>query len=222
MKKILLTLFALAIAYGAQAQNSLGINLKAYSPKAQFNRNVDNVPVGLSFTYLRSYNDSRFSWGGEFGVAMYSNDSYDIEWRGAPLRIEEEDCFFTLHAFVRYDLVETQSFRLYSEGRVGVTTFFSTTMAEDEYSDFEGEFDFHGTAFNLGAGAGVMVNPKALFSKDKERGNLWIDLAVNAHSGSNARYRMMPEGDGMHTFEDGQFESLTHYIGYRVGFVFGL
>lgn len=222
MKRHLLLLVLLVLAGSARAQSGFGISLKAYAPKAQFNRNVDKVPFGISLSYLNNINNSRFSWGGEFGVAMYSADEYNIDYRGRNIRIQEEDCFFTLHGFLRYDIVERSAFKLYSEARVGVTTFFSTTDAVRENTGFEGEFEFHGTAFNMGAGVGLMVNPKALFSKDNERGELWIDLAVNGHSGSRASYRMLPEGEGTFTLDDGKHESLTHYFGYRVGVVFGL
>ncbi len=222
MKKALLTTFILLLGTTIHAQTGWGINLKAYAPKATFNQNVDKVPFGISFNYLKNYDDSRFSWGGELGVAMYSNDSYNIMHRGNQIRIEEEDCFFTLHGFVRYDIVEKSAFKLYSEARMGVTTFFSTTDAVLENTGFDGEFDFHGTAFNLGAGLGLMVNPGALFSKDRQRGDLWINMGINGHSGSRATYRMHPEGDGVFSLEDGKHESLTHYFGYRLGVVFGI
>ena len=222
MKRTILTLFLLAAAVSLKAQSGWGVSLKAYDPKAQFNRNVDHAAFGLSVSHLKTYDDSRWSWGGEFGIAMYSNDSYDIEFQGRTIGIEEEDCFFTLHGFVRYDMVDMNPFKVYSEGRVGVTTFFSTTDATLENTDFEGEFEFHGTAFNVGAGLGVMINPNALFGKDKDRGSWWIDLAVNAHSGSSARYRMLPEGPGTFTLDDGQHRSMTHYLGYRVGVIWGL
>lgn len=216
---ILTLLLACVVSYG---QSNLGINLKAYSPKAQFNQNVDKTPFGISFSYLRNYETSKLSWGGEFGVAMYSSDEYDIDFNGRQLRIAEEDCFFTLHGFARYDLVEKSSIKLYTEARVGLTTFFSTMDALEENSGFDGEFDFHGTAFNTGAGVGLMVNPTALFSKDHQRGNVWIDLAVNAHSGSRAAYRMHPDGEGIYSLDDGKYRSLTHYFGYRLGVVLGL
>lgn len=220
MKRSILTIFAVLLTLGVQAQDdAFGISLKAYSPQAAFNQNVDNTPFGLSFSYLNRVKDTRFSWGGEFGVAMYSNDSYDIEFGGRPITIDEEDCFFTLHSFVRYDLVRTQIATIYSEARLGLTTFFSTTDAREEDTGFRGEFDFHGTAFNTGVGAGLLVNTGALFSKERVRNRTYIDMAVNVHSGSRARYRMLPEGQGMHTLDDGNFTSLTHYVGYRLGVV---
>lgn len=223
MKRSILTFVLALVATAIQAQtSSLGISLKAYAPKAAFNRNVDKTAFGISTSYLFKPEASRFSYGGEFGVAMYSADEYDINFRGQNLRIAEEDCFFTLHGFVRYEMVQKRSFSLYSEARVGVTTFFSTTDAVRENTGFDGEFDFHGTAFNMGAGVGIMVNPAALFNKDREANDFWLDFAINGHSGSNASYRMHPEGEGTFSLDDGKHKSLTHYLGYRIGVVFGI
>lgn len=206
-----------------QAQISgFGINLKAYDPKAQFNENVDKTAFGISISYFKKIQDTRFTYGGEFGVAMYSSDEYDINFGGRNIAIEEEDCFFTLHGFLRYNMIQQKGFSLYSEARLGVTTFFSTTDAVRLNTGYEGEFKFHGTAFNMGAGIGILFSPAVIFSKDRQPSNFWLDLAINGHSGSRANYRMLPEGNGVHSIDDGKFNSLTHYFGYRIGFVFGI
>jgi len=225
MKRILLTLAIASFVFSLKAQDRIGafgFNLKVYSPKAQFNENINKTPIGLSINYLMSYESSKFSWGAEFGVAMYSSDEYTIEYGGRNIDIYEEDCFFTLHGFVRYNLYEKKGVRLYAEGRIGVTTFFSTTDALVEDTGFVGEFDFHGTAFNLGIGAGLLINTSTLFRPDNEPGNVWINLGFNGHSGTNTTYRMLPEGSTTPSFEDGQYESLTYYLGFKAGVAFGI
>ena len=210
------------VSYAQNGSGAYGINLKVYKPKAQFNRNVDKVPVGISFNYLRSYSESKWSWGGEFGVAMYSSDEYNLNYNGRELQIFEEDCFFTLHGFIRYNFYQRKGLRAYAEGRIGITTFFSTTEAVEEDTGFEGEFDFHGSAFNLGIGTGVLINTNTLFNPENDAGNLWINLGFNAHAGSNTTYRMLPEGNSAHSFDDGQYTSLTHYFGFKAGVTFGI
>lgn len=223
MKKLILSLLLLFSVSLIEAQTSgFGINLKAYTPKAQFNDNVAKTAFGISFSYLYQPVTPRLTYGGEFGVAMYSSDEYDLDFRGRNIRIAEEDCFFTLHGFVRYDIVQKRSFSLYSEARIGVTTFFSTTEAILENTGFNGEFEFHGTAFNMGAGVGLLINPAALFTKDREPSGVWLDFAINGHSGSKASYRMHPEGEGVFSLDDGKHRSLTHYFGYRLGVIFGI
>ena len=151
---------------------------------------------------------------------MYSSDEYNINYAGQNLTIYEEDCFFTLHGFVRYNLYETKGLKVYTEGRIGVTTFFSSTEAVIEDTGFEDQFDIHGSAFNLGLGAGLLFNTSTLFKPDNEPGNVWINLGFNGHSGSNTSYRLLPEGSSTHSFEDGQYESLTHYFGFKAGVSF--
>jgi hypothetical protein len=159
MKRILFILAFSLLTIGINAQDgseSFGVNIKVYSPKADFNNNMNKTPAGISINYLRSYQSSRISWEAEFGTAMYSSDEYTIEYAGQNLKIYEEDCFFTLHGFVRYNFYEKKGLKVYTEGRIGVTTFFSSTDAVIEDSGFEGEFDIHGSAFNLGIGAGLL------------------------------------------------------------------
>jgi hypothetical protein len=225
MKRILLTAVLILFTIATSAQDgsgSFGINIKVYNPKSDFNRNVDKTPVGMSINYLRTYKSSKLSWGAEFGTAMYSSDEYTMEYAGRDITIYEEDCFFTFHGFARYNLYQRKGLKVYGEGRIGVTTFFSTTDAVIEDTGYEGEFDLHGSAFNLGLGTGILFNTSTLFQPDNEPGNIWINLGFNGHSGTKATYRLLPEGSATHSFEDGQYESLTHYFGFKAGVSFGI
>ena len=207
------------ICFGSiQAQNSMAFSIKAYETKADFHKNVNALPVGFSFSYLRSIEESRFSYGGEFGVAMYNNETINVTENGTTFQVDEEDCFLTFHAFLRYDMYENNWSKVYAEARMGATTFFSSRIAEDYESDFESDFDFHGTAFNTGFGGGLLVNPASVFNKE-EGGDFWLDFGVSFNSGSKANYRMAPEGNGNYSIQDGKYRSLTHYVAYRVGFL---
>jgi len=199
----------------------LGINIKAYETKADFNRNVNKLPAGISFNYLRS-TAGPISFGGEVGVAMYSNDSYDIQIDGQNVEIQEEDCFFTFHAYARYTIAESNWNQVYLEGRMGATMFFSSSMAVEYDSEYDDKFDVHGTAFNTGLGGGIMIRPASIFDKENDYSNFWINLGANFMRGSETEYRMAPENPSISTFEDGHHRSLTHYVGYRLGFVFEL
>ena len=50
-------------------------------------------------------------------------------------------------------------------------------MDEDELR-FDGQFETHGAAFNAGLGGGVMLNPKVIFTEEKEGGLVWINLGI--------------------------------------------
>lgn len=224
MKK---TLFLIAgillISFAGFGQrNYLGVNIKVYDPLSNLGENISALPIGLSFSYLHGFENNRFSVGAELGVAMYSSNDYELNYQGWNISVNEEDCFWTLHGVLRYDLIRNNSVNLYAEARIGITTFFSSIIAYDENSPYPGEFSFHGTAFNTGLGGGLMLNPHAIFSDGSEAGRLWIELGVNVHSGTVTDYRYMPEGGASVPLDEGEYESLTHYVGYKVGFVFDL
>ena len=208
------------------AQGSLEINAKVYSPQGDFNRNVDHIPAGLSFSYTRPIKNSRFYWGGELGIAMYYNDQFEYELvkEGHPgefVKVAEEDCFWTGHALARYELSSTENLRTYAEIRMGVTSFFSSRMAVEEDTPFKDEFSTHGTAFNTGLGGGIMLNPRGLLSKTKPPGKLWIILGANLHSGSSVSYRFA-EGAKNQPLDEGKYKSLTHYTDFKLGLVIPL
>ncbi len=215
MKSFLCIIVTLLLSVvGFCQQKTLGINIKVYNPISNFKENVGrSTPAGISVNYLRSKKESRYSFGGELGVAMYSSNDYVLNHRGQDIEVNEEDCFWTIHGVVRYDLIRTEKFVSYAEARIGFTTFFSSTIPNDSNTDYQGEFKFHGSAFNTGLGGGILYRVGT---------NIWINLGANIHSGSEADYRYMPESNQSALLEDGQFESLTHYMGYRLGVSFDL
>lgn len=200
----------------------LGLNIKVYDPLSGMSRNINATPAGISLNYLHTGVGGKFSYGGEVGVAMYSSNDYTLNYQGRDIEVNEEDCFWAVHAIMRYNLVQTNSVGIYAEGRIGLTTFFSSIYAYDEDSPYPGEFNFHGTAFNTGLGGGIMLNPHAIFSDDTNSGTLWINLAANYHTGTYTDYRYMPEGGASVPLDEGRYESLTHYMGYRLGFLFDI
>ena len=188
MKSSILTLFTILFSSLSFAQqNTLGVNIKVYDPISNFKENVNSsTPVGISFNYLRSREGSRYSFGGEIGVAMYSSNDYILNHQGRDIEVNEEDCFWTIHGVVRYDVFRTEKFVTYAEARAGLTTFFSSTSPYGQDTGYRGEFKFHGSAFNTGLGGGVLYRVGS---------NIWINAGVNLHSGSKAGYRYMPESN---------------------------
>lgn len=216
MKTPLLISAAMLTIVSAIGQSLWGLNVKIYQTKGDFNKNVQAVPVGLSFNYLHSLSD-RFSIGGELGVAMYANNQYDYQTSTGPIKVEEEDCFWTIHSDFRYYFYRTPSLKTYVQGRLGLTTFFSSRIPVKETPEFNESFDFHGTAFNTGIGGGLLLNFKSLFKK--EPGRLHLDLGASLHTGSSATYRYMKEGSQSVALTDGRYHSVTNYIDYRIGFL---
>ena len=221
MKSSILVLLAVLASLSASAQWDLGIDIKVYDPVGEFNTNVDGVAGGVSLRGIRNSANGRWAYGGEIGVAMYSNDQYDVTLpSGTQIEVGEEDCFWTFHGLVQYTLFQNEAIRTYGEGRVGMTTFFSSTIALSETSEFDDEFEFHGTAFNTGLGGGVTLNIGKIFTGERNKFNL--DAGVAVHSGSNAVYRDMDAVDTQASLADANFRSLTHYVGYRFGLLINL
>ena len=219
MSRICILLISCFAVLGLQAQSHyFGLNLKTYETKADFNRHVNAMPMGFSLTYLKS-TTTPLSFGAEVGVAMYNVDEYTVDINGQSTTIQEEDCFFTFHAFARYTLAENGWQRLYAEARLGATMFFSSSMAMEYESEYDDKFDVHGTAFNSGLGFGSMINPATLWDHENTGSPFWINLGVAFMRGSETEYRMAPSEPGLTTFEDGRHRSLTHYVDYRIGAV---
>ncbi len=220
MKNLLLSIAVMVVATSACAQNMWGINLKIHETKGDFNKNVNAIPVGISFNYLHAFKE-KFSIGGELGIAMYANNRYDFETQGSGIiQVDEEDCFWTIHSDFRYYFYRTPALKAYAQARVGLTTFFSSRTPTQETSEFRESFEFHGTAFNSGVGGGLLVNFGSLFKN--EPGIVNLDLGVAAHSGSKTDYRYMREGTQSVTLDDGVYRSVTNYMDYRIGVLLSL
>lgn len=222
MKKIIsFTLFVLVCSISAHSQSMWGVNMKIYQTKGDFKNNVAATPAGLSLNWLYRIKESKFSVGAELGVAMYANNEYNYDLpSGGTVVIAEEDCFWTMHADVRYYLYEAPAIKAYAQGRLGMTTFFSSRTAIEVTPEFQDTFEFQGTAFNMGLGGGVLINFKGLFSGEKKQGTVNLDLGASLHTGSTAKYRYMPESSQSSTLENGTFQSVTNYIDYRIGLIF--
>lgn len=217
MKNIAFSAAIMLVITSATAQNMWGVNVKIHETKGDFNKNVSAVPVGISFNYLHGFKD-KFSIGGELGIAMYANNQYDFETPGGTIKVDEEDCFWTIHSDFRYYFYRTPAVKAYAQARVGLTTFFSSITPTKETSEFRETFNFHGTAFNTGVGGGILLNFGSVFKK--EPGPVNLDLGVALHSGSSTDYRYMREGSQSVTLEDGVYRSVTNYMDYRIGILF--
>lgn len=221
---ILIFMICFLTSHLSTAQWSVGANIKVYDALGSFDENVNATPAGISFVGHKR-GKGRLSYGGEIGVAMYTNDQYqyDLTAEGQPGRtilVDEEDCFWTAHASLRYEMFSSPSVSQYIEVRVGGTTFFSSIIAleDDHSSPFEDKFSVHGTAFNTAFGTGVTVDPQSVFSKGERQGKWLIDVGMNVHSGSVANYRNFKTAESSQlTLVDGGHKSLTNYIDYRLG-----
>ncbi len=219
MKKLLFLFLACLLAGITVAQtNFVGVNVIAYQPLTQWQQNIDCIPMGFSMSLLRSNDHSRFSYGLESGLAMYNYDTYEIDFQGERIEVQEEDCFFNLKTFVRYDLLDFEWSRVYAEGKVGSTLFFSSTSSVDcSAEEYNGNLKSHGMAFNMGIGGGILLNP-TVFSSYDEDSKFWIDLGASTNSGSPSTYSINGNPE-VNESEAITANSFTHYIDYRIGLI---
>lgn len=213
----LFTYFILiVISFLSHAQN-IGLFYTRATPNGEFNKNIDRAPEGLSLNASFSIHE-KINIGGEIGVSMYSNVTYEVPYQSRMIEVYEEDCFWTFHAFGEYLFIKKEKLELYGEARVGLTNFFSDVTALDDYTDdYQGEFKAHGSAFNTGIGIGIRYSIGKLFKIQNQK--LWISTSYTVNSGSKSTYRNA--GETRTSFSNGQHRSLTNYSNFKLGLQYG-
>ena len=221
MKKILLLNLCSFILITISAQsNMVGINLKAYEPMAGFKQNLSSIPFGISANYLRNSDNSPLSYGLELGAAVYNCEEQSIVYKDVDTPVIKEDGFFTLHAVARYTVLDLEWSQFYGEGKMGMTMFISTLTPNGcEESEFNGSAEYHGTAFNLGLGGGILLNPTVFTGLDNES-IYWIDFGVTSFSGSSSTYSI--NSNEVKNSDTPTANSFTHYMDYRIGLIIKL
>ncbi len=196
------------------------MNFNLANPQQEFKENINRLPMGISFDVMRSFKESRLSFGGELGVAMFFDDEfmYELSEEGRPgefIALYEEDCYLNYAVFTRYNAFKHAMFNPYLEGRLGGTSFFSTRMAVESTPLFDDTTKFHGTSFNAGIGAGLQVNMRHT--------PVSLDFATVLNSGSHAVYRSIQNTNtGAIRLSDGRVASKTNHINFRFGLHFRL
>lgn len=232
MKRNFLILILVLFISKVSAQESR-FSMAAYITVDQalqsYGDNVETNPSGLTIAGLYRIPNSKVSVGIDVGVAMYSNQRYvldlsDMGYSESSAHIEEEDCYLSYNAFLRYSLKDFGPITPYGELRLGGSSFFS----DKQYSKLSGpnapetiepEFDFHGTSFRAGIGGGVLINLGWL-KKEPRRSLISIDLGVSANNGSNTTYRSLIESKNIpNRFEEGFYNTKTNSVLYRIGAV---
>ncbi len=226
MKKLvtlsfLTCIFSLAIFSIANAQVAFGFGYNYTKPLQEYNENLEKDPKGVSINVL--YNPAKLKnvyVGAEVGVSMYANDSYylalrDSEGNDLTAEIDEEDCFFSYNALLRYFPSKDKLVNPYIESRIGAISFFSTSMAEEGFQDlYDSKTAFHGTALNFGIGGGAVFDISY---------NLAIDVNATFNRGQHTFYRSIEESDINYrrNLDYGRHESKTNNLNFKIGILFG-
>ncbi len=224
-QKLTLTLLVVVVSFfylaKAEAQVSMGMHYNITQPLSDYENNLHENPKGFSFSMMNAIGKSEVLFlGGEIGVSMYANESYFLEIENGSnglesIDISEEDCYLRYNTFLRFVPLKDKIVSPYAEVSLGGVSFFSTQIVDEGYEElFDNQTKFHGTAFNLSGGAGLMV---------KLSNYLALDVAVLANRGQKTHYRSIAPSDLnlKRTLEEGRHESFTHHVNFRMGFVFG-
>ncbi len=223
MKLQLFTLvFLFLFAQATTAQVSFGFGFNYTQALKEYQENLHKNPKGLSVNMLYKHHKlPNFRFGLEGGVSMYANDSYTMSWEDESgethfSEIDEEDCFFSYNANIKYFLVGDQKrVNPYLDARLGAVSFFSTRLSEDAPEAlFDDKTHFHGTALMYGVGGGIVARIWQAIS---------LDINVVANRGSHTDYRSIAADDAniKRDLDYGRKESYTPNINYKVGILFG-
>ncbi|MEM9024466.1 MAG: hypothetical protein AAGB22_12030, partial [Bacteroidota bacterium] len=152
----------------AQSPWTMGINFTYDHALSDFGNNIHSSPVGMSFIGMYRIPNSKFSVGGDLGIAMFAHKKYELSleergYSGATVTVDEEDCYLNYNAVLRYTLVEDGLFVPYAEARAGGISFFNTKLYDRPEGPgapkkIDDEFDFLGTTWQTGFGGGIMLD----------------------------------------------------------------
>ena len=195
------------------AQSALGINFNMASPQGAYAENVTR-PAGVTINFLKDNQKIKgLYYGIEFGVSMYAGDDYEYDFQGKTIELNEEYCYLSYAAVVRYHFRDKKILNPYVEGRVGGISYFSTLMSSE--NDFEDQNKFYGSTLSYGFGGGVAVRLCEQMS---------LDLGLTKAYGLDTNYRSVTSTDPQDlkgNLDAGIKSSRTDFLNFKVGVLFG-
>lgn len=140
----------------------------------------------------------RLSVGLELGLGMYANQSIDQTFRfdsntSTVLPVDYSSNVFNASIQMRLNLLSDKKFIIpYINAKGGVYNFFSMVYIGDPNDDggchaLEQETLMNDHTMYWSAGGGLQIDP-AIFSKQKQRGRLMIDISANTIHGGTISY----------------------------------
>ena len=217
-------ILALLLSIQSQAQNNfnLGLHFNFFRASSEFKENITRQPIGSSLIFLVN-KGSKLQLGAELGVGLYSGKKYYYETTelGYPGNYEylyEEDGFFQVLGVARYRFTANRLVNVYSEFKIGTSTFFSAIRTLDYSPIYEDKFRWHDTAFTIGGGVGANLDIGKIW-KQEWRKRLLLDTSVSYMAGTEARYRNSIKNEITTTFEQGYRSSTTSSVLIKTGVI---
>lgn len=222
MKRLSLVLCTSLLTLCSIAQGGFGFGTSVMNTMGEFDKYVPNTPVGLYMGLIVPVTESgNILVGVDLGVSMYAGDSYTqevlVDNETYHVEVYEEDCFFHYTALIRYQPLSDVYVNPYVEMRAGATSFFSTIMTDEEFTDyFDDQSKFHGTSVQTGLGGGIVINLEKIFNHE---GLFAVDLGATYLMGSRTDYRNMSldADQPMKSLNDAKYESTTDNLNFRIG-----
>ena len=209
----------IGLTFRDQPRNQMDIHFDMFAPTGAFAQTLNGSnPAGFGFNYLRRIGP-RWSVGAEVGVAMYYSAEYVLQTHIGPVEMYEEDCFWTVRALARYYLVETETFKGFTEFRLGANNFFSDVSAQEEVVADVGKTVSHGNSLVAGIGLGGELGLGAVNFKSGKKGSAFVSVRTAYNFGSPTYYRSANVPSGIsNDFEDHRYYSEISYIDVNLGF----
>ncbi len=216
-------LFISGLSYGQHDVN-LGLYFNNYLTSEEFKSNITRNPIGVAFLFLINKEESRFQYGIEVGIGLYSGKKYyyrTVE-EGFPDNIEylyEENGFVSYQIVGRYRLREAKKIIPYLEAKVGASTFFSAIRTMQVSEIYDDQFHFHDTALNIGTGIGSTFSLGEILTNKNWKRDLYFDLTATYVIGSDVRYRNSKRSELVESFEANYRNSTTSALHIKFGFI---
>ena len=223
MKKLSLVLSLIIASVLLQAQNhALSIKANYLDLNQNFILNTNVAPVGVSIGYNYTFNESALSTGAMIGKATYNRHQYLMEFEGNDILMEEVNSVIFVNSNARYSLHQNSWSKIYAEGSVGVTKFHSSSHSVECIEGVEEYSGFQGTAFNVGAGAGFMINPVELITPGQFGNHIWLNFSFAKVAGTNTDYRNVDSREIQLSQKNTTENAATHFNLFTLGLVFEL
>jgi len=239
MKKILTLVFLSAFLISSQislAQFSIGVQGVSYNGVDKFGEHINNAG-GASFVGMFSFPNSRFSLGMNLGSSCYymTEEKRTLEAEGysnVTAEVSEEDGFYNVSLFTRFNLLKPGLLNPYFEGRIGLNTFYhSMEYMEMTTTDVDGQIpedlhcvmDISGTAFYSGLGAGINLDISKFF-KSWVHVPIFFDASFNYNFGGRTHFygngssEIDPQAKTQPTLQEGKTDHYTSRFGLMVMF----
>jgi hypothetical protein len=198
--KFISTLFLSIVFFSASSQQwkitgnySLGI------PRQEMSK---NIPPAHSFQggllYQLPAPLKQLSVGIELGIGLYANRRIEQTFQfnnnvAAVVPVNYSSNVFNANLRTRFNLLSDKNYVIpYVDAKAGLYNFFSNIYIEDPEDPngcraLERENIINDKTMYWSAGGGLQIDP-ALFSKNKKRGKVLIDISANAIRGGTLNY----------------------------------